>query len=290
MKKGIVAVIVLLIAGGAVFLAPSAKAASLEKGCVTFTVDDNETSVYSLMYPALKKYSFPATSYVVTDWMGTPDHMSWKQLKTLQNTGKWEIGNHTQSHLNLTTLSASDMKAQITNAQSAFSKNGIKTPKAFAAPYGEFGSQTVSALKSLGFTSNRWAWSEFGKFNEVDSFDPFNITVVSFKSPMKYADAKKLIDEAATGKKWLVFVVHGVVKGNAGDYEVSSTDLKQTAQYLNSLKKKGSVNVKTVSQCVDLMRGKASGNNAQSSINIQSSASSSASASASSSSSVTISQ
>jgi len=254
MRKTMTLLIALLILGSAISTAPHAKAAGLEKGLVTFTVDDNESSVYSLMYPILKKYSFPATAYVVTDWMNSSGHMKWSQLKTLQNKGKWEIGNHTKSHKDLTRLSLKDMKKQISKAQNAFSKNGISKPKSFAAPYGEFNDQVVSTLKSLGFTSNRWAWSEFGRFNDPESLDPYNITVVSLKSPLEFEDAKKLIDEAASEKKWLVFVLHGLVEGPAGEYEFGASDLRETADYLNSLKLSGKIDVKTVSQSVNLMK------------------------------------
>ena len=254
MRKILTLTLAVFLLSGLFRLAPAAEAAKLDRGYVSFTVDDNDSSVYSLMYPVLKKYSFPATAYVVTDWMNTKGHLKWSELKTLQNAGKWEIGNHTKSHKDLTQLSAKNMKNEINKAQSAFTKNKIIKPKTFAAPYGEFNEQVISILRSLGFTSNRWAWSEFGKFNEPDSFDPFNITVVSLRSPLAFDDAKKLIDEAVSEKKWLVFVLHGLVPGPAGDYEFSVNDFQKTADYLNSLRGRGEVDVKTVSQGVRLMK------------------------------------
>lgn len=288
MKKTIVSLAVISLLTGFAGFSGNAKAQEgiLDKGCVSFTVDDNESSIYNLMYPALKKYNFPATAYVVTDWVGTKNHMSWSQLKNLQSKGKWEIGNHTKSHKDLTQLSSKDMKNQISKAQSALTRNGIKKPVAFAAPYGEFNDQVVSVLKSLGFTSNRWAWSEFGKFNEPGDFDPFGITVVSLKSPLDFASAKKLIDEAASEKKWLVFVLHGIVEGPAGDYEFSASDLQKTADYLNSLKTQGAVDVKTVSQAVNLVNQ--SSGSASATSNSSSSQSSSSSSSTSQSVSISI--
>jgi len=74
--------------------APAAKS-------VVICADDGHKSVYSDMYPLAKKYNVPVTLFIYPSAISNAKYaMTWDQLKTLKNTGLFDIQSHTFWHPN----------------------------------------------------------------------------------------------------------------------------------------------------------------------------------------------
>lgn len=69
---------------------------------VVITIDDGYESVYRHAFPLLKKYGFPATLFVYTDFVGIGDGLSWAQLQEMAASGLVDIQAHSKTHRNLT--------------------------------------------------------------------------------------------------------------------------------------------------------------------------------------------
>jgi len=54
---------------------------------VVITIDDGWKSFLKIAYPVLKKYRFPATLFVQTNFIGTKDALSWSELRYLSRNG-----------------------------------------------------------------------------------------------------------------------------------------------------------------------------------------------------------
>lgn len=66
------------------------------------TIDDGYISGYSEAWPVLKKFGYPFTMFVYTNYIGTGGKsISWPQLEEMQKAGV-DIGSHTVSHDRLT--------------------------------------------------------------------------------------------------------------------------------------------------------------------------------------------
>lgn len=71
---------------------------------VIITFDDGYSSNYSKAFPLLSQYDMPATFFIVAEWIGTPNFMTWAEVwllsEDLNNDGKkhFNIGSHTSSH------------------------------------------------------------------------------------------------------------------------------------------------------------------------------------------------
>lgn len=68
---------------------------------VVITIDDGYESVHRHAFPLLKKYGFPATLFVYTDFIGSNDGLSWSQLQEMAGSGLVDIQAHSKSHRNL---------------------------------------------------------------------------------------------------------------------------------------------------------------------------------------------
>lgn len=75
--------------------------APLPKRSVVITIDDGYESTHRHALPVLKKYNFPATLFVYTDFIGAGDAVTWPQMQELVKSGLVDIQAHSKSHRNL---------------------------------------------------------------------------------------------------------------------------------------------------------------------------------------------
>ncbi|MFO1324286.1 MAG: polysaccharide deacetylase family protein [Burkholderiales bacterium] len=69
---------------------------------VAITIDDGYRSSYEIAFPILRKFGFPATVFLYTDFVGASDALTWAQMKDMMASGLIEIQPHSKSHSNLT--------------------------------------------------------------------------------------------------------------------------------------------------------------------------------------------
>jgi peptidoglycan/xylan/chitin deacetylase (PgdA/CDA1 family) len=74
---------------------------ALPKRSVVITFDDGYESVFRHALPVLRKYNFPATLFVYTDFIGAGDALSWAQLQELSASGLVSVQAHSKTHRNL---------------------------------------------------------------------------------------------------------------------------------------------------------------------------------------------
>lgn len=73
----------------------------LPKKSVMITIDDGYRSVYEYAYPILRKYGYPATLFIYTNYVGvSKQSITWRQLRELKANG-FTIGSHTIDHSDL---------------------------------------------------------------------------------------------------------------------------------------------------------------------------------------------
>jgi peptidoglycan/xylan/chitin deacetylase (PgdA/CDA1 family) len=84
---------------------------------LVFTFDDNGAGIYRYAFPLLKKYGFPATLFVHTNFVGkttSKHHNTWDQLREMERTGSIEVQSLTANHPpDLTKLSDADVAHEL---------------------------------------------------------------------------------------------------------------------------------------------------------------------------------
>ena len=117
---------------------------------VVLTFDDGYADTYSIVYPIMKEYGFPATVFINPGDVGT--RLTWDQVREM--------------HKNGITIS------NITKAQEALAKEvGIKDNPWFCYPYGDKNEFTDSASKKAGIKMGmamKSGWAHTGD-------NPYNI-------------------------------------------------------------------------------------------------------------------
>jgi peptidoglycan/xylan/chitin deacetylase (PgdA/CDA1 family) len=77
------------------------RGAPLPSKPLVLTFDDNGHGIYDNAFPLLKKYRFPATLFVHTNFVGkttTKRHNTWEQLREMERSGLIEVQSLTANH------------------------------------------------------------------------------------------------------------------------------------------------------------------------------------------------
>ena len=138
----------------------------LPRRAVAITIDDGYRTVFEHAYPILKKFAFPATVFLYTDFVGAGDALTWKQMRDMVDSGLIDIQAHSKSHTNLINRApGEDGKAYAERIdveigapiKAIESRLPIKV-KRFAFPYGDVNQDVLDRLQrhhyDLGLTVN----------------------------------------------------------------------------------------------------------------------------------------
>lgn len=125
---------------------------SLPDRTVALTIDDAYLSVYERAWPLLKEAGFPFTVFVSTESLSSEpsDYMTWQQLKEMSEAGVY-VGHHSATHAHLPTLSAGQLREEISKASARFKEMLGFIPAIFAYPYGEYGTEIKKVIAEAGF-------------------------------------------------------------------------------------------------------------------------------------------
>ena len=128
---------------------------------IVLTFDDGYLDTFTTAAPILASYGFPATVFVVTNFVGTiaawdahfgsrmPPLATWEQLRALREQG-WEIGLHSATHPDLTTLSTNALMNEIVQGEVTLEYELQSPASTFAYPYGAYSPAVVAAVARCG--------------------------------------------------------------------------------------------------------------------------------------------
>jgi peptidoglycan/xylan/chitin deacetylase (PgdA/CDA1 family) len=131
---------------------------ALPRKTVVVTIDDGYRSTHDIAYPILKKYGFPATVFLYSDFVGASDALTWPQMKEMADSGLIDIQPHSKTHANLALRLPEETEAryrerirrEIDAPISAIQERlGIRST-AYAFPYGDVTDAVLDQLKRQG--------------------------------------------------------------------------------------------------------------------------------------------
>ena len=139
-----------------------------EKAAI-ISIDDGYLSGYKVAWPILKKFGYPFTMFIYTDYIkGGPksggQSISWDQLAEMRDAGV-DIEGHTVSHSSLNARKGKTdeqylawLKSEIVGSKEMLEKNlGIQV-KAFAYPYGLHNQTVRDVVKQAGYEAAFTVW------------------------------------------------------------------------------------------------------------------------------------
>jgi polysaccharide deacetylase family sporulation protein PdaB len=120
---------------------------------IALTFDDGPSSGYTqAILNVLRQYQVPATFFMLGIWV-----QRYPDLARAVVAAGHAVGDHTWNHLNLTTLTASQVNQQLSNTRTAIQKvTGVVTTL-FRPPYMAYNRQVLTIAHSLKFSTILWS-------------------------------------------------------------------------------------------------------------------------------------
>jgi peptidoglycan/xylan/chitin deacetylase (PgdA/CDA1 family) len=119
---------------------------------VALTFDDGYMDAYTAALPVLQEYGATATFYIVSGFAGHDAYMGWDEIRALRGAGM-EIGAHSISHIDLTTLSHDENVDQIGRSGAEIAAQIGAPVRSFCYPAGQFTPEIAAITRDLGYTS-----------------------------------------------------------------------------------------------------------------------------------------
>ena len=117
----------------------------------------------------LDKYKIKSTFFLVKFWIDKYPH----QVKEIYNRGH-EIGNHSATHTNMSTLSREQIIEEINSTGQAIFELTQEEPILFRPPFGDYNDLLIQTCRELGYYPIQWDidsldWKELGVQSVVDT-------------------------------------------------------------------------------------------------------------------------
>lgn len=209
---------------------------------ISLTFDDGHVSQYVNGSQQLRADGLNGTFYVNPATVDTNGFMSTLQLTSLRQFGD-EIASHGYSTIDLTTVNAARVDAELQGSENYLSKQfGVGSPDVATSDSNNDPQVSIYARKY--YASLRGIE---GGINTKQNLDPYNLKVFYITNQTSVATIESAISQAKAYNGWLIFVYHQI--------GVSSTDssadisLRSFQSQLHAIKTSG-VPVKTVTEAL----------------------------------------
>jgi peptidoglycan/xylan/chitin deacetylase (PgdA/CDA1 family) len=195
---------------------------------ISVNFDDGWESVYTDALPVLQSDGIPTTQYIIAGEFMNPAYMSLAQVKAMKNAGH-EIGSHTMSHPDLTTLDENRLFYELSESKNLLSE--VQPINDFAAPYSASDPTTLAFIKRL-YRSNRLSDGAKSSSIEKDintkaNFNQYAITAFAVTRQTDVATIQRYIDYTKANNGWLILVYHQINGNPSDDYGVSKETFKK---------------------------------------------------------------
>jgi len=192
---------------------------------ISYTFDDNLPNQYSVAVPLFDKYGFKLTLYTVTSWAP-----NWSKIRSAAANGH-EVGNHTVTHPNFSTLSVDQQRAELEVSSDSIHANvpGLNG-MTLAYPFCVLGSDT---LVSRLFIGARGCSGAIEPKTPANLMNISSIICGSLGSINSTAAFNAKANNAASSKGWLVYLIHAI-NNDSGYSPLASTCLDSSLLYLKN--------------------------------------------------------
>ncbi|MDQ0030426.1 peptidoglycan/xylan/chitin deacetylase (PgdA/CDA1 family) [Arthrobacter bambusae] len=244
----------LLTAGALSGVAVPAHAAATT--IVSLTFDDGNDNQLAAEQ-VLKAHGLVGTFFITTSWIGTPGYLTQANLHSIAGDGN-EIGGHTVTHPDLTTLTTAAASAEICNGKSTLESWGFQVSN-FAYPFAAENASVQTDVKNCGFASARGLGdirspASCASCPFAETLPPANPLVTKapdeVDSTWTLQNLEDLVTNAESTGGWLELTFHHIAVGTDPTLTISPTLFDTFVTWLAARTGNGTTSVRTVAQAL----------------------------------------
>ncbi len=124
---------------------------SKNKGTYILTVDDGLDTLYTEIYPVMKRYAMPFTAFISYDLIDKPGYITCEQLQEMASDPLVTIGSHGCSHLHLTQCNEKTVLHELCDSKLGLEKIIGKEVELLAYPFGNVGMREIRLARMAGY-------------------------------------------------------------------------------------------------------------------------------------------
>lgn len=255
MRRRLALFLVALAIPAGSLLATGGSATAATNTTVSLTFDDGQAS-HATTWPLLQARGMRGTFYINSGLVGSSSYyMNWSQIHDIGAAGN-EIGGHTLTHADLTSVSTSTATQEVCNDRQALIAQGFAPVVSFAYPYAAYNPTAEQVVQNCGYVSARGVGGVVSGnicngcpyAETVPPQDAFALqTPESADSSTSLALLQSYVTQAEThGGGWVVLSFHGICTNSCtGSNSFSTTLFTQFLDWLQARQASGTV-VRTV--------------------------------------------
>ncbi|MDD5457159.1 MAG: polysaccharide deacetylase family protein [Candidatus Margulisbacteria bacterium] len=156
---------------------------------IILTFDDGAANNWDA-FLELKKFQMKAVFFIITSHIGDAKHLDDVQLKTMAESGM-EIGSHSKTHRDLTTLSEMDSAEEIYRSKYLLEKITGKPVVSFCYPAGKYNKTIVGQLIDNNYFFARTTEPGVANFSGIRTKADFQLKIIRIHNYTKLKDVLK---------------------------------------------------------------------------------------------------
>ncbi len=148
------------------------------RNTIVITFDDGYQDNYTCAYPILTKYGFPATIFLISDYIGNKkDFLNWSEVRQMSK-NNISFGAHTRRHVYLPSIKQKDtLWDEISGCKEIIEKNLGMSVYYFAYPNGGFNEEIEALVKKVGYKGACVTNRGFDVLNKVNMYELNRVSV-----------------------------------------------------------------------------------------------------------------
>lgn len=174
------------------------------KAYVSLLFDDNHTSHYETVYPALGDYGFKGCFFISGHWVGDEDRMDWEDTDEIYDAGH-DIGNHGATHAAYYELDEEEQREEMADMRRQLLDRGYyRSASIHNSPGGDWDATTLDLMDELVTISYEGGW-QLGQ-NPIAT-EP---RLIRGNGGDDFVEAQEKVDTAVERNRYLNLVIHDV--------------------------------------------------------------------------------
>jgi peptidoglycan/xylan/chitin deacetylase (PgdA/CDA1 family) len=108
----------------------------LDRPLFTVTFDDGLVTTCGEAWPVFERLGIPLSIFIITSLVGQPGYMSWDDIAAMAKSPLVTFGSHTVNHRNLMSLSADEVRLELTQSKAEIEAALNRRCDHFCCPWG----------------------------------------------------------------------------------------------------------------------------------------------------------